>query len=218
MYEKFVILKDEVDYLKNKDIVVSDLIDLVGELSREIIPNHFIALVNSIIYQQISFKAGNTIWNRFSDLLGAITPENVINISSEDLRSCGLSKSKTGYVKNVANAIVDGKLNVKELKNQTDEEIVTNLIKIKGIGNWTAEMFLIFSLNRKNVINYDDLAIRKGIQWLYKLKDEPTKSEFEAIRDRFTPYNTILSFYLWEITIQNLFKYKDIYNVTEVTI
>jgi len=210
MYEKMTILKSEVEFLKRNDHIVEMLIETVGDISREIIPNPFIALVNSIIYQQISFKAGNTIWGRFASLLGVITPSGVIDASFEDLRGCGLSSSKIKYIKNVADAIITGSLNIEEIKNKTDDEIVSNFIKIKGIGNWTAEMFLIFSLNRKDVINYNDLAIRKGIQWLYKLDEEPTKLEFEEIRNRFSPFNTILSLYIWEITIRNLFVFSSI--------
>ena len=101
-------------------------------------------------------------------------------------------------------------LNIDNYHQLSDEEIIKDLIKIKGIGPWTAEMFLIFSLNRKNVMSYKDLGLRRGMQWLYGMKEEPTVKEFEAIKRKYTPYGTLASFYLWEVTIRNYYQYESI--------
>lgn len=213
IYEKYRITTEELDYLRNTDEKMRKLIDIVGDIDREYIPNPFIALLNSIVFQQLSYKAATTIWGRFEKLVKEITPKKILIHSDEELRECGLSKTKVQYVKNIANAVLNGRLNLERINELSNEEIVGQLIAIKGIGVWTAEMFLIFSLCRKDIISYGDLGIRRGIKWLYGLKDEPNKEEFVVVKDRYSPNNTIASFYLWEITIRNLFKFEDINDV-----
>ncbi len=210
IYEKYKITTEELDYLRNTDEKISKLIDVAGDIDREYIPNPFIALLNSIVYQQLSYKAAMTIWGRFESLVKEITPNSIVSHSDEEFRGCGLSKTKVQYVKNIANAVLEGRLNLEQINELSNEEIVGQLIDVKGIGIWTAEMFLIFSLCRKDVISYGDLGIRRGIKWLYGLKDEPTKEEFILYKERYSPNNTLASFYLWEITIKNLFKFDDI--------
>ena len=210
MFEKFIIDEKTVKYLKNTDDKIKLLIESIDEIDKEYIPDPFIALVNSIIYQQITFKAANSIWKRFVERVKEITPKNVIEVPFDDLRNCGLSRSKANYVKNIALAVINNDLHVDKLSEMTDDEIKTELIKIKGIGNWTADMFLIFSLNRPDVISYYDLAIRKGIQWLYSMKEEPSLVEFNSFKERYSPYNTAVSLYLWEITIRDYFKFESI--------
>lgn len=210
IYEKYVITTQELDYLRNTDEKMRKLIDIVGDIDRGYIPNPFIALLNSIVYQQLSYKAAMTIWGRFEKLVEEITPKKILSHSDEEFRECGLSKTKVRYIKNIANAVLEGKLNLDHIYDLSNEEIVNQLIAIKGIGIWTAEMFLIFSLCRKDIISYGDLGIRRGIKWLYGLENEPTKEEFILYKDRYSPNNTLASFYLWEITIKNLFKYDNI--------
>ena len=210
MYKKIIIDKNEVEYLRKKDSKMRKLIDLVGDINREYIPDPFIALVNSIIFQQIAYKAAISIWNRFEECIKEINPDNILNASYELLRECGLSKTKINYIKNIAKAVKTKEVNIDNFETMSDEEIIEELIKIKGIGIWTAEMFLIFSLNRKNVMSNNDLGIRKGLKWLYNLKEEPTKKQFEKFKRKFNPYNSLASFYLWEITLRNYFKYENI--------
>lgn len=213
MYKKIIIDKSEVEALKNKDTKMAMLIDSVGEINREYIPDPFIALVNSIVFQQLAYKAAISIWNRFEEFIGDITPNNILNAKIEDLRNCGLSKIKINYIKNIAEAVKSDEIDFDNFTRLSDQEIIENLIKIKGIGVWTAEMFLIFSLNRKNIMSYKDLGLRKGLKWLYKMKEEPTENQFEKFKNKFSPYNTLASFYLWEITIRNYFKYDNIEKV-----
>lgn len=213
IYNKYNIKSEELDYLRNTDEKMRKLINVVGDIDRDYIPNPFIALVNSIIFQQLSYKAAVTIWTRFEKFVNEITPENILTHSDEELRKCGLSRTKVQYVKNIAIAVLEHRLNLNEMVKQSDDEIYKQLIDIKGIGIWTAEMFLMFSLCRKDIISYGDLGIRRGIKWLYGLEDEPTKQEFEDFRNRYSPYNTLASFYLWEITIRDYFKFVDINDV-----
>lgn len=213
MYEKIKINQNEIEYLRNSDDKMKKLIDLVGDIDREYITNPFIALVNSIVFQQLAYKAAISIWNRFENLVKDITPQNILNTDDKSLRECGLSKTKINYIKNLSQATIEGELDFKRFEEMTDEEIIEKLIKIKGIGVWTAEMFLIFALNRKNILSFNDLGIRKGLKWLYKMKKEPTKEQFNRIKKKYSPYNTLASFYLWEITIRDFFKYEDIEKV-----
>jgi len=213
MYKKIIIDKYEIDYLRNKDEKLGLLIDSISEINRDYIPNPFIALLNSIIFQQLAYKAAISIWNRFEEFIVEITPENILLASYDSLRKCGLSNAKVNYIKNIAEAVQNNDLDFTHFNEMSDEAIIDKLVKIKGIGKWTAEMFLIFSLNRKNVLSFGDFAIVKGLRWLYHMKEDPSIKQLEAIKNKFSPYNTLVSFYLWEVTIRNYFKYENIENV-----
>lgn len=210
MYKRIIISNSEIEELKNKDDKMRLLIDSVGDINREYIPDPFIALVNSIVFQQLAYKAAISIWNKFEKFVKDINPDNILNASFDELRECGLSKTKISYIKNIAQAVNRKELDLSNIDTLSNEEIIEELIKIKGIGVWTAEMFLIFSLNRKNIMSYNDLGIRKGVKWLYSLKEEPNMKQFEKFKNRFSPCNTLASFYLWEITIRNYYKYENI--------
>lgn len=212
IYKKFNITQEQKDYLSNKDEEFSKLIKVVGDIDNYYIPDYFTALVNSVVYQAISFKAATTIWNRFIILLGDINIENILLIANEDMQKCGLSKSKVKYIKNIANAFKNHDIRL-DFDTMSNDEVIKELKKIKGIGNWTAEMFLVFSLFRKDIISFDDLAIRRGIEWLYQLENELTISEFKEFELKFRPLNTIASLYLWEITLRNLFDYNSIHKI-----
>ncbi|EOC99867.1 methylated-DNA--[protein]-cysteine S-methyltransferase [Caldisalinibacter kiritimatiensis] len=207
MYKKIEITKRELEHLKSCDKNMRKLIEYVGDIERYYIEDPFLALINSIVFQQLAYNAANAIWNRFLSLYDNITPEKVINTEFDTLRKCGLSKTKIEYIKNICRAIINNELDIENIDKLSDEQIIDKLVKIKGIGIWTAEMFLLFSLNRRNVLSYKDLGIRKGIKWLFNMKKEPTKDEFEKIKEKFSPYNTVASLYLWEITSRGLLNY-----------
>lgn len=209
-YKKIVITEPEIKQLKDSDPKMKLLIELVGDIDREYIPEPFVALVNSIVFQQLAYKAAITIWNRFEELVKLVEPENILAHSFDELRSCGLSKNKIDYLKNLSSAVVSGQLKLDDIHNMSNEEIIDSLVKVKGIGVWTAEMFLIFCLNRKDVLSFKDLGIRKGIKWLYNMQEEPDKEQFEEVRRRLSPNNTLASFYLWEVTIRNLFSFSHV--------
>ncbi len=210
MQQKILIDKNEIDCLRSKDDHIRKLIDTIGEIDRECIPDPFIALVNSIVFQQLAYKAAICIWNRFEAFIVEINPDNILQANFESLRTCGLSSTKINYIKNIAETVKRNEVDFTQFSNMSDAEIIENLVKIKGIGKWTAEMFLIFSLNRKNILSYNDLAIVNGLKWLYHMKKEPTTKQLDSFHHRFSPYNTLASFYLWEITIRNYFKYEDV--------
>jgi len=212
IYRKFIITEDQRYFLAEKDEIFKKLINVIGKIDNNYIPDPFIALVNSVIYQALSFKACTIIWNRFCNLVGELTPSNLLKISDIEIRNCGISISKIKYIKNIAEAFIKGKidLNFDALSNK---EIVKELTSIKGVGKWTAQMFLTFGLYRKDIISYSDLAIRRGIEWLYQMDHELTQIEFNELEKKFSPYNTIASLYLWEITLRKLFDFKTIYDV-----
>ena len=191
--------KKEIEYLKEKDSILGKVIDDLGIVKRETDPNIFSGLISSIISQQISTKAAITVTSRFMELVGEITPENINNMDIEDIQKCGMSLRKAGYIKSAAEASINKTINFNNLHSLSDEEVIKELIKLKGVGEWTAEMLLIHSLSRPNVLSYKDLAIRRGIMRIYGL-DGLTKDEFEKYRSLYDPYGTVASLYIWEIS------------------
>lgn len=191
----------ETDYLSARDPVMGDAIARIGHIDRVVIPDLFAALINSIAGQQISGKALATVWARLCDRLGEITPAAVLAAGEDDLRACGLSGRKAGYMLAAARAVQDGTLPIHSLVEKSDEEIICTLTALPGVGRWTAEMLLIFSLERPDVLAFDDFGIRKGICRLYGL-DELTRAQFAVYRARYTPYATVAGLYLWEIAAQ----------------
>lgn len=201
---KHEIKTSSVNELKMTCPRMSSLIDYIGEIDSFYIPDYFTALCNSIIYQSISYKAATAIWNRFIAMAENITPESILSHSLSEIKSVGLSNSKAQYILNIAGAFKDHSINL-SFDSMTNKEVQNELEKIKGIGPWTSEMFLIFCLYRKDVISYGDIAIRRGIEYLYSLDHNLTKKEFEYYKNLYMPHLTIASFYLWEITLRQLF-------------
>ncbi|WP_055668854.1 DNA-3-methyladenine glycosylase family protein [Desnuesiella massiliensis] len=191
----------EITYLKQVDKVLGDAIDRLGKIERMVIPNLFPALIHAIIGQQISVKAVDTIWNRFQERFGEVTPENVSRISIEEIQLCGMTNRKAGYIKSIADTISQGNLNLKELYNLSDKEVINKLSSLHGIGVWTAEMLLLNSMERPDVLSWGDMAIRRGIMKLYGLS-ELTKEQFYEYRDRYSPYGSVASIYLWKIALE----------------
>jgi len=189
----------ELEYLKSRDKKLGAVIDKVGMIYREITPDPFTALVSSVVGQQISSKAAETVWNRLNQMLGNITPESIAQADLYDIQGCGMSKRKAEYIKGIANAAISGEVDFSTLHTLTDEEIVKKLSSLHGVGVWTAEMLLIFSLCRPDVVSYRDLAICRGMMNLYNLKELP-KEKFERYRTRYSPYGSIASLYLWALS------------------
>lgn len=193
--------KTETDYLTERDPMLGAAIARIGHIDREVIPNLFTALVNSIAGQQISGKALATVWARLCDRLGEITPETILAEGEDGLRACGMSGRKAGYMLAAAHAVQDGTINIHSLVDKSDDEIIKTLTALPGVGRWTAEMLLIFSLERPDVLAFDDFGIRKGLCRLYGL-EELTRVQFEEYRARYAPYATVAGLYLWEIAAQ----------------
>lgn len=189
----------EIEYLKAKDKKLGKAIDEIGMIQREIIPDPFTALISSVISQQISKKAAETVWNRFYKLLGNITPENIVQIELSEIQRCGMTQRKAGYIKGIAEAAITDKINFNTLHTLCDGEIIKKLSSLHGVGVWTAEMLLIFSLCRPDVVSYKDLAICRGMMNLYGLKKLP-KEKFERYRKRYSPHGSVASLYLWVLS------------------
>ncbi|MGD9605274.1 MAG: DNA-3-methyladenine glycosylase [Bacilli bacterium] len=202
MRKRFEYGQEEMNYLKTKDPKLGIFIDKIGYLERFVDDNLYFSLVAAIVSQQISGKAADTVLERIKAVVGNVNPENIAQCSSDDLQKCGLSWRKVSYIKDFTNKIINEELNLNDLKIMTDEEIIRKLDALKGFGPWTAEMLLIFSLERKNILSFNDFAIQKGLRLLYHHR-LITPILFHKYQKRYSPYATIASFYLWEIATKN---------------
>jgi len=159
--------------------------------------DHFYNLAREIIYQQLSGKAAGTIFSRFEKLVGnKVKPENVVDLPVQSLRQVGLSYAKASYIKDLATKVLTGEVVLTNLASKSDEEIIAELIKVKGIGQWTAEMFLLFTLQRENIFSYGDLGLKKGFAKLYQI-DSPSPEQIAVVVDRWHPYRSYGSIALW---------------------
>lgn len=190
----------EIEYLKKKDKKLARVIDEIGHIKRGINTDPFSAIIESIIGQQISTKAAVTVNARFKNLVGEITPEAIKSKSLMEIQKNGMSLRKAGYIKGVSDAALSGQVDFNTLHLLSDEEIIKKLTSLNGVGVWTAEMILIFSLNRMDVLSYNDLAIRRGMMKLYSHKELP-KERFAMYRKRYSPYASVASLYLWVISV-----------------
>lgn len=186
----------EIAHLKKRDKRLGTYIDSVGAIKRRINPDLFCALVQSIISQQISGKAADTVCGRLASACD-MTPQGIMSLSKEGVKACGTSMRKAEYILNAAVAFSENPVFVR-LGDLPDDEAIKTLTSIKGVGVWTAEMLLIFSLARKDVVSFGDLGIKRGIMRLYGL-DTLSPDAFEKYRKRYSPFGTVASFYLWEI-------------------
>jgi len=198
MKQYFSYGSEATNYLKSKDKKLGKMIDTIGHLDRMIDPDLFVSLIGAIVAQQISGKAADTVWNRILEKVGILTPESLHRCSDAALQSCGLSWRKVSYIRDFSEKVLLGEFPLEELAKFSDTEIIAKLDELKGIGPWTAEMMLIFSLGRPNILSFNDFAIQKGLRMLYG-HSEITKELFEKYKKRFNPYATVASFYIWEI-------------------
>lgn len=189
----------EIEYLKSKDKKLGEIIDKIGHVYREVDPDLFSSVVNSIIGQQISTKAHKTIWKRMIDELGAINSDTIVNAGIDKIQQLGTSYRKAEYIVDFAEKVKSGAFDLEGLRHMTDEEVIAELSSLKGIGVWTAEMIMLFCLQRPNVFSYGDLAILRGIRMVYHHK-YVDKERFERYRRRFSPYCSVASLYLWAVS------------------
>ena len=188
----------ETSWLKSRDPVLGAVIDRIGHLHRPVTPDLFTALVNSIVGQQISAKALVTVWSRMEERFGPITPDNMYSTSEDDLQRCGMTMRKATYIREVAGAVARGDLKLENLNAMSDNEVCRCLCQIKGVGVWTAEMLMTFSMQRPNIMSIDDLAILRGLRMLYGHK-KITPTLFMKYKRRYSPYATVASLYLWAV-------------------
>ena len=188
----------ETDYLKKKDARLAEVIEKIGHIDRPVDTDLFSSVVHHIIGQQISTKAQKTIWQRMNDALGEVTPETVDRVAVEELQSLGMTFKKAEYIKDFCEKILSGAFDLDAVERMNDEDAIAALTGLKGIGVWTAEMILLFCLQRPNIFSYGDLAILRGLRMVYHHRKIDRKL-FEKYRRRLSPYCSVASLYFWAV-------------------
>ena len=197
--ERQVIPPEALELLRERDPVLRAVIDRVGAFEPSHEPDLWWSLVDAIISQQLSVKAAATIAGRVAALgeNGRPTPAEILALPDETLRASGLSRAKTVYVKDLAAKWLDDTLEPHRLESLPDDEVVEHLVRVKGIGRWTAEMFLIFTLRRPDVLPVDDLGLREAVLRAYSLPERPGRAALEAIGEPWRPYRSAATLFLW---------------------
>jgi len=210
-------MRKAVTHLKKSDPILRKIIARIGPCRMQFGPPEFHSLAEAIVYQQLNGKAAVTIFNRFAALAGEpLTPEGILRLSDEQMRSVGLSKQKSSYLKDLANKTASGQLDFSRLADLADEDVIEHLTQVKGIGVWTAQMFLMFSLKRENVLPTGDFGVRMAMFKHYldvrraktskksgtrgrKAKIKlPTPEQMEKIAECWRPYRSVACWYLWK--------------------
>ncbi|MDQ6660278.1 MAG: DNA-3-methyladenine glycosylase [Chloroflexota bacterium] len=194
-------LATAIAYLQQSDPVMAQAIARIGPCTLQPNPNLYETLIDAIISQQISVKAADAILARVRASLpdGSITPQTVIVHEHETLRALGLSTPKARYIRDLTERIISGQLDLVQLEHLDDEEVIIELTKVKGIGRWTAEMMLIFSLGRLDVLPVDDLGFIDGVRDSYQLAERPIRKEMFAYGEQWRPYRSIATWYMWQM-------------------
>lgn len=195
-------LRSAQQHLSDADPILADLIKRFGDCQLTPHTNYYGELVSAIIGQQLSEKAGATIYNRFLTLFdGRLpTPEQIIAVDTEAVRAIGCSYSKVGYMKDLAQHIIDGRLDMAHIATLPNDVVIEQLVAVKGIGEWSAHMFMMFSLGRLDILPTGDLGIRKAMMQLYNLSELPKPPVMHkiALENGWTPYQSVASWYLWQ--------------------
>lgn len=187
----------ETDYLSARDPRMAALISAAGHIDRPVRPGSVYAgLVDSILGQQISTAAHNTIRGRIAERFGELTPEKVASLTDAEIQAVGTTWRKVSYIRDLTGRVLTGQFDPEGLAGLEDEEVVAALSSLKGIGRWTAEMIMTFTMLRPDILSYGDLAIRRGIMKLYGLT-ELSEAEFHALTEKFSPYRTTAALYFW---------------------
>lgn len=189
---------EEIVYLKACDQRLAEAIDTIGPVHREVHPDLFASLVNCIVGQQIATKAQQTIWRRMTDALGPITPDTIVACPDHELQQYGLSFRKVRYIKGAAERVRSGEFDLETLMDLSDDEVCRQLSTLSGIGVWTAEMLMIFSMQRSDIMSFGDLAILRGLRMLHHHR-RITPELFRRYQRRYSPYGSVASLYLWAI-------------------
>ena len=188
----------ELLYLRQKDKRLCEVIDRVGHIDRVVDTDLFSSVVHHIIGQQISTKAQATVWQRMRDTLGDVNAETIISAGAPVLQSLGMTFRKAEYITDFAEKVHTGVFDLDAVEHMSDEDAVCELSALKGIGKWTAEMILLFCMQRPDIFSYDDLAIQRGLRMVYHHRSIDSKL-FEKYRRRFSPYCSVASLYLWAV-------------------
>ena len=191
--------EEETDYLKKKDKRMAEVIDRIGHVERKVDTDLFSAVVHHIVGQQISTKAQETIWQRMLSALGEVNAETVLAAGVSKLQSLGMTFRKAEYITDFAEKVHTGAFDLDAVAHMGDADAIRALSSLKGIGVWTAEMILLFCLQRPDIFSYDDLAIRRGLRMVYRHR-RIDRALFEKYRRRFHPYGSVASLYLWAVS------------------
>src|SRR5271165_2240332 len=191
-------MRKAINHLKKSDPVLRDIIERVGPCRMEFGPPEFASLAESILYQQLNGKAAATIWARFVALAGEpLTPEGILKLTDEQMRAVGLSKQKSAYLKDLATKTAAGLLDFSRLPELPDEEVIKHLTQVKGVGVWTAHMFLMFTLQRPDVLPTGDYGVQAAIKRHYRKRKLPKPEVMEKIALAWSPYRSVACWYLW---------------------
>lgn len=191
---------DALAHLADADPILGEVIARVGPCRFEARAegSHFGALARAIVYQQLSGKAAGTIHGRFLDLFGGEpTPAKLLATPDETLRGVGLSRQKLTYMQDLARHVEEGRLPLDEIARMEDDELIRALVAVKGVGRWTAQMFLMFRLGRPDVLPELDLGVQKAVMLAYRLPEMPKPKELAALGEKWRPYRSIASWYWW---------------------
>ncbi len=188
-----------VRHLKKSDPVLRRLIERIGPYKITYREPDFQTLVRSIVFQQLSGKAARTIFERLVGKVGSnpLTPEGVLSLNPKQMRKLGLSRQKASYVRDLAGRTRSGEINFSGLRDLPDQEVIARLTRVKGVGVWSAQMFLLFALRRFNVLPTGDLGVRSAIRKVYRFADLPEPAEIEKLAEKWRPYCSVASWYLW---------------------
>ena len=191
-------MRKAIDHLKKSDPVMRGIIERVGPCRMVFSEPVFHSLAEAIVYQQLNGKAAETIFRRFAGLAGEpLMPEGIVKLTAEQLRSVGLSKQKSAYLRDLAERAIRGELNFTCLPEMSDEEVIKHLTQVKGVGVWTAHMFLMFTLKRPNVLPTGDFGVQMAIKKHYNKRKLPKPLQMEKIAKAWEPYRSIACWYLW---------------------
>ncbi len=188
----------ETEYLKSRDARLARCIDTIGKIEREADPDLFSSVVHHIVGQQISTKAQSTIWQRMKTAFGTVDSRALSGVSVETLQSFGITFKKAEYIKDFARKAESGEFDLAAVERMPDKQATEALASLKGIGLWTAEMILLFCLQRPDVFSFGDLAILRGLRMVYRHR-KIDKKLFEKYRRKFSPYCSVASLYLWAV-------------------
>lgn len=188
---------DACTHLSKRCKVMKKLIKSYPEAQLRTRGDPFQTLARAIVGQQISVKAAQSVWNKTAVVVGKMTPKNMLAVTPEQLRAAGNSRQKIGYMQDLAGHFTDGRIKPRRWHSMTDEDVIGELVEVKGIGRWTAEMFLIFYLMRPNVFPVDDIGLIRAIERHFHDGDRLTKAEVLEYAVRWAPWNTVATWYLW---------------------
>ncbi len=195
-------VEEALDHLRGADEPLSRLIDQVGPYQARIrYADPYASLLRTILFQQLAGPAASAIQRRFLALYGSEeappTPEQLLATSDEELRGAGVSRQKSGYMRDLALHVAEGRLDFEELTRLEDEEVIQRITAVKGLGEWSAHMYLMFHMGRPDVLPVGDLGVRNGMRLVYALEETPTPAQAREIGNRWAPYRSVGSWYMW---------------------